>query len=83
MENINDSTLVTLLAIVVVTLPFKGTALWMAARRSHMRWFIVLLIVNSLAILEIIYIFFIAKQYTVEVEETNADSRHSSSDIEK
>jgi hypothetical protein len=31
--------------------------LWIAAKNSHRWWFIALLLVNSIAILEIIYIF--------------------------
>lgn len=46
--------------IAVWTLIWKGLALWQAARRSERGWFIALLIVNSLGILELIYIFFIA-----------------------
>jgi hypothetical protein len=41
---------------------WKGVALWRAARNSHKKWFIVLLVVNTLAILEIIYIFFFSKK---------------------
>ena len=48
--------LVTSLAVVWL-LAWKGVALWRAARNSHLIWFIVLLIVNTLGILEIIYIF--------------------------
>lgn len=39
------------------TLPWKGVALWKAARNKHKAWFIVLFLVNTLAILEILYIF--------------------------
>lgn len=48
------------------TLPWKGIALWKSARLSHKKWFIILLVVNTIGILEIIYIFFVAKKYTVE-----------------
>lgn len=41
------------------TLPWKGLALWKAAKQNHITWFIVLMIINSLAILEIIYLFLI------------------------
>ena len=41
---------------------WKGWALWLAARRGEKAWFIILLIVNTVGILEIIYIFFVAKQ---------------------
>ena len=43
------------------TIPWKGVALWIAARKRHKIWFIVLLIVNTLAILEILYIFVFSK----------------------
>ncbi len=43
-------------------LPWKGYAMWHAARLSHKKWFIALLVLNTLAILDIIYIFFVAKK---------------------
>lgn len=55
--------------LVVWSLIWKGIALWKAARLSSKWWFIILLLVNTLGILEIIYIFFIAKKYTVETEK--------------
>ena len=42
------------------SLAWKGAALWKAARRSEPKWFIALLILNTVGILEIIYIFFVA-----------------------
>ena len=60
MENFLLSTPILFL-ILVWTLPWKGAALWKAARNSHKGWFIALLVVNTLAILEIIYIFYFAK----------------------
>lgn len=39
------------------TVPWKGYALWLAARRGEKAWFIILLVVNTLAVLEIVYIF--------------------------
>lgn len=44
------------------TLPWKAWALWLAARRGEKVWFVILLIVNTLAVLEIIYIFAVAKR---------------------
>ena len=44
------------------TLPWKGVALWKAAKNNHKKWFIALLLVNTLAILEIIYIFYFSKE---------------------
>jgi len=43
------------------TIPWKGVALWKAARKGEKIWFIVLLIINTLAIIEILYIFVFSK----------------------
>jgi len=51
-----------ILLALVWTLPWKGVALWKSARNGHTVWFVVLLIVNTLAILEIIYIFGFSKK---------------------
>ncbi|HUY62587.1 MAG TPA: DUF5652 family protein [Candidatus Paceibacterota bacterium] len=45
------------LAVALVwTLVLKGFALWYAARGSQKWWFVILLVVNTLGILEIIYL---------------------------
>lgn len=59
--------LVMLLALWV--LPWKGVALWKASRLGQKKWFIAMLVLNTLAILEIFYIFFIARKKTLEVAE--------------
>ena len=41
---------------------WKGIALWKAARNSAKAWFIILLIVNTVGILEILYIFVFSKK---------------------
>ena len=46
-----------ILVILLWTLPWKGVALWKSARANSVGWFIVLLIVNTLGLLEILYIF--------------------------
>lgn len=51
-----------LFLILAWTLPWKGVALWKAARNSHKKWFIALFLLNTLAILEIIYIFYFSKK---------------------
>ena len=48
--------------VVIWTLAWKGWALWLAARRQEKAWFIVLLLLNTAGIVDIIYIFLIAKQ---------------------
>jgi hypothetical protein len=51
----------TLLLIAIWTLPWKGVALWRAARNRHLKWFIAMLLLNTLALVEIVYIFFFSK----------------------
>ncbi|MFA6001849.1 MAG: DUF5652 family protein [Thermoleophilia bacterium] len=53
-----------ILLFAVWAVPWKGYALWKAARREDKAWFILLLIVNTLAILEIFYIFVFSKRPT-------------------
>ncbi|HLM84477.1 MAG TPA: DUF5652 family protein [Candidatus Bathyarchaeia archaeon] len=51
-----------IIAIVVIwTFPWKGVALWRAARDQSVVWFVVLFVVNTLGILEILYILFFSK----------------------
>ena len=45
---------------------WKGIALWRAGRNGSLIWFIVLLVVNTLGILEIIYIFGFSKKKEVK-----------------
>ena len=52
--------LIILMAVWI--LPWKGVALWRAAKNNHRRWFIALLVINTLAILEIVYIFYFSKK---------------------
>lgn len=58
-----------LLALIAWVLVWKGIALWKAAGLRQKYWFIALLVLNTLGILEIIYIAFVARKYSVEVIE--------------
>ena len=54
--------LISLLFLAVVwSLFWKGLALWHSGRRGDAWWFVILLFVNTLGILEIIYLFAVAK----------------------
>jgi len=48
--------------LTIWSLIWKGIALWKAARNTDKVWFIVMLVVNTVGILEIIYIFFFSKK---------------------
>lgn len=43
---------------------WKGIALWRAGRNGQLAWFIVMLIINTLGVLEIIYIFAFSRKKT-------------------
>ena len=49
---------ITLILIAVWTLTWKGLALWRSARKGKRNWFIALLILNTVGLLEIIYLVF-------------------------
>ncbi len=51
-----------LFSIIAWTLPWKGVALWKAVSNKNKGWFIIMLVMNTLAILEIIYIFVFSKK---------------------
>ena len=63
------------------TIPWKGVALWKSAKNGQKIWFVILFLINSLAILEIIYIFLFAKKKTTQsienksVEESNLEKK--------
>lgn len=48
--------------LVIWSLIWKGIALWKSARVGSKPWFVVLLIVNTLGILDIFYIFVFGKK---------------------
>ena len=50
-----------ILVFVLWTVFWKGWALWIAARKGEIWWFLIILIVNTAGILEIVYIFFFKK----------------------
>ena len=51
-----------LVLLAIWSIAWKGWALWRAARLDQKVWFIVFMVVNTLGILEIFYIFYFSKQ---------------------
>jgi len=39
------------------SIPWKGVALWKAAKNNDIAWFVIMMIVNTVGILEILYIY--------------------------
>jgi len=50
-----------LLAIMVWSILWKGASLWVSARYANKWWFIALLLLNTVGILDAIYLFVIKK----------------------
>ena len=63
--------------ILIWTLPWKGAALWRAARRGHLGWFLAIIILNTFAILDIVYIFFFSGPLAAEKQSNQDDVRQA------
>ncbi len=65
------SMLVTLhpvfIGLLLWSLVWKGLALWHSARRKEPVWFVIFMFVHTVGILEIIYLFGVAKLKTSEL----------------
>ena len=59
---ISATTVIVLMAVISIwSLVWKGLALWKSASKKSIPWFIVLLIFNTVGILDILYIFVFSK----------------------
>lgn len=67
MINFDKDTVWLIIIAVLWILPWKGYSLWTAAKNGHKRWFIALMVLNTFAILDIFYIFYIAKKTIKDV----------------
>jgi uncharacterized membrane protein len=67
-----------LIAAILWTYPWKGVALWRAAKNRQLGWFITILILNTMAILEITYLFYFEKP-----KEQSVDDNIDQNDVEK
>jgi membrane protein DedA with SNARE-associated domain len=69
---ISPNTLALIIIIAALwTIPWKGVALWKSAKNGQKTWFIIILVVNLLAIVEIIYIFFFSKKNQDQTDRYN------------
>lgn len=51
---------ITLAVVIIWSTIWKGFALWRAARDESKAWFVILLLVNTIGVLEIVYLFAIS-----------------------
>lgn len=61
-----------LIIILIWIVIWKAIALWKAARKGSWLWFVILLLVNTLGILEILYIFLFSK---INLEKSSRPSK--------
>ena len=67
---ISMGVLFAVLAIISIwSLVWKGLALWKSARKNSTIWFVILLIVNTVGILEILYIYVFSEMQKKKSEE--------------
>ncbi|NQU83339.1 MAG: hypothetical protein HQ536_01365 [Parcubacteria group bacterium] len=78
-SSFNSEMWIVFLLIALWTLPWKAYALWKAARNEQQGWFIIILLFNTLAILEVFYIFVFAdkKKKAKVVVEAVKDTKPS------
>lgn len=78
---------IILLTILAWTLPWKGIALWKAAGKRQKGWFIAILLLNTFAILDILYIFLFSrlseKKKVKNQEPHHNRQKHSLHDMQK
>jgi hypothetical protein len=55
------------LLLVLISLVLKGYSLWHAAKRGDLIWFVAILLINTMGILEAVYIFGFMKKSVSEV----------------
>lgn len=70
-----------ILLIAAWSLPWKGVALWRAVKKDDTKWFIALLVINSLAILDILYIFIFNKRKSLEKLPMISEEKHPTAEI--
>ncbi|OIO81335.1 hypothetical protein AUJ84_01330 [Candidatus Pacearchaeota archaeon CG1_02_32_132] len=64
-----------LIVIVLIwSIIWKGLALWKSARKNQSIWFIIILILNTVGILEILYLFLFSKIELPNVKEKSKGS---------
>jgi len=70
-ENMMSGLSLLLVPVLIWSLFWKGWALWKAAKQDSKPWFIALLLINTMGILDILYIYFFGK----EVKEIKKSSK--------
>ena len=66
---INPFVNIFIIILAIWTIPWKIYAVWLAVKHDHKKWFVALMILNTVSILEIFYVLNIAKKSWIEVKK--------------
>lgn len=73
--NLTTPELVLLGIIAIWELVWKGIGMWKSARNKEILWFLAILIINSVGILPLIYLFFFDKSTKPQVSKRKVKRR--------
>jgi methionyl-tRNA synthetase len=62
MNSLNGIPVWALFLLYVWSILWKGLALWRCAKLEQRNWFVAILVLNTVGVLEIVYLFFFAKK---------------------
>lgn len=68
-----------LLLTIIWTMPWKGFALWKAAQNKHKWWFVAILLTNTFALLDALYIFYFSKRKSRKGDKKSAVKKSAKS----
>jgi methionyl-tRNA synthetase len=68
---------ILLLAVLVWSIVWKGLALWKSSRTDSKVWFVVFLIVNTLGILEILYLYVFSGKNTMSTSPSTEEKKQA------
>lgn len=71
-----------ILVVVLWTVALKGYSLWYAARAGQKWWFIALLVINTMGLLEIVYLIWYRPKSSTQTKETESEPVHTSSPVQ-
>ena len=69
MDQLPYSFNILIVIITIWTIPWKVYSVWTAVKNNHKKWFVALVLLNTAGILEIFYIFKIAKKSWADVKK--------------
>lgn len=69
MEMVLQKNVWVFVLVMLWVLPWKAFALWTASKRDQKIWFMALILLNTFAILDIFYIFAVAKKSWKDIRE--------------